>query len=53
MAKGKAGTIDMSPEAVARRLREVAQLHKLGLKLRQVRWLGRRGHRREDVERRK
>lgn len=53
MARSKTATVDMSPEAVAQRLREVSQLRKLGLRLRQVRWLGRREQRREDVERRK
>jgi hypothetical protein len=43
----------MSPEAVMERLREVSQLRKLGLKLLQARWLGRREQRREEVEPRK
>lgn len=33
-------TIDMSPAAVDRRLRTVAQLYRLGMALRDVLWLG-------------
>ncbi len=32
--------VDMSPEAVAQRLRDLAQLYKLGMKLKHFRWLG-------------
>jgi hypothetical protein len=32
--------VDMSPDAIDRRLREVGQLFKLGVALRDARWLG-------------
>lgn len=32
--------VDMSPEAIDRRLRDVAQLCRLGMALRDVKWLG-------------
>ena len=32
--------IDMSPEAIDQRLRDVAQIYKLGMSLRDTRWLG-------------
>ena len=31
---------DMSPEAIDQRLRELAQIYKLGMSLRDVQWLG-------------
>ena len=31
---------DMSPEAIDRRLRELAQIYKLGMSLRDAKWLG-------------
>ena len=33
------GPVDMSPEAIDRRLREVAQLYRLGMSLRTGRWV--------------
>jgi hypothetical protein len=32
--------VDMSPEAIDRRLRTLSDLHRLGMSLRTVRWLG-------------
>jgi hypothetical protein len=31
---------DMSPEAIDRRLRELSQIYKLGMSLRDAKWLG-------------
>ena len=31
---------DMSPEAIDRRIRELAQIYKLGMSLRDAKWLG-------------
>ena len=33
-------TVDMSPEAIDRRLRELGQLYELGIEIRTARWLG-------------
>jgi hypothetical protein len=35
-----ARAVDMSPEAIDRRLRELGQLYELGLEIRGARWLG-------------
>ena len=32
--------VDMSAEAIDRRLRELAQLHRLGMSLKKGRWIG-------------
>ena len=32
--------VDMSPEAIDRRLRTLSDLHRLGMSLKSVRWLG-------------
>lgn len=32
--------VDMSPEAIDRRLRDLAQIYKLGMSLRGAKWLG-------------
>ena len=35
-----ARAVDMSPEAIDRRLRELSQLYELGLEIRGARWIG-------------
>lgn len=43
MAKARTRTraaVDMSPEAIDRRLRELGQLYELGMEIRSARWLG-------------
>ena len=39
-------TVDLSPEAIDRRLRELGQLYELGMQISRARWLGKL----EDVE---
>jgi hypothetical protein len=41
---------DMSPEAIDRRLRELSQIYKLGMSLRNAKWLGPINAPREDTE---
>lgn len=33
-------TVDMSPEAIDQRLRDLGQLYELGIEIRSARWLG-------------
>ena len=42
--------VDMSPEAIDRRLRTMGDLYKLGMSLRSVRWLGKVNDLREQAQ---